>query len=192
MHIWWGYLVVYSALGKCVSDWVEHIWAFLSAFFFDVLKKDCQLGPFSSPLSSRQCVFQFNVLENLGAVHWLSAVCRSHPRSNMCPLNGKEAEKLYQTVDVPFQTSFGFEALMVVNGVKIIYMPIMAPHRKRLPQTWVSISLLLWLPRYITVMVDWVLQKPVIFVAVALNLEWLDCLFIGFPACITNSINWSN
>ncbi|XP_076443646.1 ubiquitin-like modifier-activating enzyme 6 [Babylonia areolata] len=34
---------------------------------------------------------------------------------------------------------FGFEATAVVNGVKIIYMPIMAPHKKRLPQTMMKL-----------------------------------------------------
>ncbi|KAL8577432.1 hypothetical protein ACOMHN_048067 [Nucella lapillus] len=35
--------------------------------------------------------------------------------------------------------NFGFEATAVVNGVKIIYMPIMPPHKKRLPQTMMKL-----------------------------------------------------
>ncbi|KAK7116491.1 ubiquitin-like modifier-activating enzyme 6 [Littorina saxatilis] len=35
--------------------------------------------------------------------------------------------------------SFGFEATAVVNGVKIIYLPIMPPHKKRLPQTMLKL-----------------------------------------------------
>lgn len=37
------------------------------------------------------------------------------------------------------RTNFGFEATAVVNGVKIIYMPMMAPHKKRLPQSMLKL-----------------------------------------------------